>query len=599
MAVSSNSESAFNKSLKVSSENDSVKIDQFPSNSIEQDTSASFKDAILQIDSLIRLGHLDEVNDKLEILESNELIQIDSAKLGVFYSKNGLYHMLNQQLDDALANYYQSVTYLKDIHPEFPIVLSNIGIILSNLKQHTKAKSYYLRAYHTFEAQENEGNAKLITMLNLGGALLDSDDDSLAHEFLKNALILSEKLNNKIIESAIYTNLSQYFLKKNNWEFAISHAKKSINIREDLKMPPSVITLNNMGYALAQSGEYETALHYYLKAIPLANLWEQKQLLLNIKKTHQDLGNLEEAIKYYEKYVQVKDSIAGMDFEAKISEISAKYESAQKEQKIVILEAENKAQRDKNKWQWYLIISAFIIFLMSVGITYMRFKNYKVKKTLNETLLKRQLLLNQLNPHFIFNALQSVQNYLYKNQVEVSMRYLGNFSRLIRLILENSEEEMITMEDEIHMIDHYLQLQQLNAIPKFQYKITYDEALEAEIIKIPSMMLQPFVENAVLHGVSKLKDGFIHIHFNKVKTGLEVSIKDNGKGIGQKINMGSRNLHKSMGTSIIQKRIEEYNKTHKRKIVMDLNANKHGSSSSGVHVRFVFPIDIESNDYRD
>lgn len=563
------------------------------SNNHEQEPNKDdFLKSLAEIDSLISSGDFIQVGVKLKSLENLVFTKGDSIQISTYYSKSGLHKMLLKLYDEALEEYYHSLFYLKEsnYNLELPQILSNMGTIYSYLGEHSQAKEFYLKALKSCEEQGLENNIKLTALLNLGGAYMDSGETETAYKLLEEGLILARKIENSQIEAIIYTNISQYFIKTEDWDAAILNGQKSLLIRNDLNMPLSVITLNNIGYANAQLGNTEKAIIHYLEALPWATIRERKQLFLNLKNAYQQVGDLAEALNFYERYEQVKDSIAIQNYEEKIAKISATYQAAEKEQKINMLEVDNQLQKNRNRLQLFLMIGSIIIILLAAGMVYMRFKNYRVKSILEKTLLKRQLLLIQLNPHFIFNALQSVQNFLYKNQPEISMQYLGNFSKLIRLVLQNSDQDLITLEDEIQLLDNYLQLQQLNTHFRFNFRICYDKTLELAHISIPAMMLQPFVENAIVHGVSSVKDGEIEIEFNELDNYLIARIRDNGKGFEISNNQGSNMLHKSMGIGIINKRIEEYNRGHRKKILMSTKHGNGDKENPGFEVKFKFPL---------
>ncbi|RYE53278.1 MAG: hypothetical protein EOP48_14750, partial [Sphingobacteriales bacterium] len=132
----------------------------------------------------------------------------------------------------------------------------------------------------------------------------------------------------------------------------------------------------------------------------------------------------------------------------------------------------------------------------------------------------------QLNPHFLFNALAGIQNLMNKNDMDTANRYLGKFARLTRNVLDN--QEMVTIKDEVALLEDYLQMEQLRF--GFKYAITTEKGLDINNIEIPSMLLQPLVENSVKHGFDGKADGNILVKFNFVETDLILSVADNGKG---------------------------------------------------------------------
>ncbi len=178
-----------------------------------------------------------------------------------------------------------------------------------------------------------------------------------------------------------------------------------------------------------------------------------------------------------------------------------------------------------------LQISALFIILTTIIIFYIRRKNKRklVIANLKAEIAKSELsgVRARLNPHFVYNALSGVQNLINKNEVENANEYLSKFARLTRSTL--SEQALISLKDERVLLDDYLSMEQLRF--KFSYEILLSESTNFEHIEIPAMLLQPFVENAVKHGVSNLKDeGKISVQFTKENKNLVLIITDNGKG---------------------------------------------------------------------
>ena len=206
---------------------------------------------------------------------------------------------------------------------------------------------------------------------------------------------------------------------------------------------------------------------------------------------------------------------------------------------------------------WFLTICVITICSSAYFYYHARLKNFK--KTSAQAAKMKDLelaaLRAQMNPHFIFNSLGSVQQYIAQNKPEEANRYLSRFAKLIRLALHSSVEGKHSLSDEINMLDHYLALEQMRFKGRFNYTITSDPDMDQDAISIPPMLVQPFVENAVLHGVKhKESEGRIEVNFSIQDDTLEVSVKDNGKGMKTQ-NNGEAKEHKSVGTSLTNKRL--------------------------------------------
>ena len=202
----------------------------------------------------------------------------------------------------------------------------------------------------------------------------------------------------------------------------------------------------------------------------------------------------------------------------------------------------------------------------------------EIEKELKETLVKSETLkkesfkfqlksiANQMNPHFMFNTLNAVKYFILQNDIETSDKYLGKFSKLMRLTLYNSLQNAVPIEDEIEALSLYLDLEKLRSREKFNYSIKIDEALDTKYHRIPSMLIQPFIENSLLHGIyNKKGKGEIKLELKKKKNIIHCIIEDNGIGITKAGELKKKKLktHVSVGTSLIQQRLKLISELYK------------------------------------
>ncbi|MEO1254065.1 MAG: histidine kinase, partial [Bacteroidota bacterium] len=144
----------------------------------------------------------------------------------------------------------------------------------------------------------------------------------------------------------------------------------------------------------------------------------------------------------------------------------------------------------------------------------------------------QQLLRAQMNPHFVFNGLNAIQDFVLSNESKEAAKWLAKFASLMRQILNQSTFKKIMLSEEISLLTSYLEIQQLRFNDAFDFKIEVDENIDIETIKMPPMLIQPLVENAIEHGVSDMKkDGYIYIKITYSESKLNVSVTDNGKGV--------------------------------------------------------------------
>lgn len=188
--------------------------------------------------------------------------------------------------------------------------------------------------------------------------------------------------------------------------------------------------------------------------------------------------------------------------------------------------------------------------------------------------LKLRSIRSQLNPHFMFNALTSIQNLMNKNDTEAANRYLSMFADLTRKVLNTTEQELISIEDELKILEDYLQMEQLRF--GFQYQINVDEGINIANTDIPAMLLQPFVENAIKHGVAALQhNGIIKVLIDKQKNDLILSVTDNGQGFNKKPDQSNKT---SFGLKLSEERIALLNQMYKdQPVTLNIDSKSSGT----------------------
>ncbi len=253
------------------------------------------------------------------------------------------------------------------------------------------------------------------------------------------------------------------------------------------------------------------------------------------------------------------------------------------------------------KWWFYLIIIGLIAGL---AVVYFNLKLQSLKKKQEEELQKEliskklvfsqlEALRSQMNPHFIFNALNSIQEYIVFNNKELASSYLVKFSRLIRIYLEHSQQNEIVLKEEISALKIYLELEKIRFEDVLDYELNIDKNLSLEQIKIPSLFIQPYVENAIKHGLlHKLEDRNLKVSFEEEKSNnyLVCIIEDNGIGrqASAEINKYKTNQHQSFATSANEKRLELINLDRVQKIVVeivDLFSNENEAKGTKVIIK--------------
>lgn len=242
-----------------------------------------------------------------------------------------------------------------------------------------------------------------------------------------------------------------------------------------------------------------------------------------------------------------------------------------------------------------VMVSALVLLLLLVLVMVWRARQ-KDKRRIIE--LEQRLLLSQMNPHFVFNSLTAIQSYIFRSDPYMAGKYLASFAKLVRLILENSCEHTITIAKEKETIEHYLDLQLLRFSGKFDYTIEVCPEIEPEHHLIPPMLAQPFIENAIEHGIIHLSSqGQIAIRYKLQNNKVVLEVEDNGIGIKKSVQRSKTNRikHQSMATRITRERLKSLGKIYGNHL--DLKIIDLGDifipDSQGTLIRFVIPMIIK------
>ena len=236
----------------------------------------------------------------------------------------------------------------------------------------------------------------------------------------------------------------------------------------------------------------------------------------------------------------------------------------------------------------YFIYGCIITFLLALGIFYLYRRQVKAKQKQEQTRrqiseLELRAIRSQMNPHFIFNALSSIQNLINRSANQEAGEYLVNFSRLLRKVLSTSEKKLVPLSDEIEQIQLYLKLEQLRF--PFSYSLTVDKGIEPEVIEIPGMLIQPFVENAVKHGIGPRGAGEINIRLSLQNQLLVIDITDDGPGIK------AADRDNGFGLRATSSQFEILKTVYNTEIDIQIeNRQDEDPATTGCHVRLSIPL---------
>lgn len=439
---------------------------------------------------------------------------------------------------------------------------------------------YYFRRSLGYSQAINDRRQMALALTNLASVQLDRDQYDKAIKNANRSLQLLSSLNDMNGMGATHNILGMVYKEQEQYNQASINFNQALVYYESTSNKEEIAGVyHNVGTVFKEQKRYQNALNYLNRSIVIREQYGAKNQIYQtfrvIADVYKELNNSPKAVEYMEKYLNYIDSNTTIQAATKIAEMSEMYRSDERERLINDQADSIQRQRQeremtaarletsqlRNNFQMYIIIAIIIIMLMAGLILFYRWNQTKIKQQQREAEMSQTLLRTQMNPHFVFNAMSVIQSYIYDNDTENSSKFLVNFSRLMRLILENSPKEQIPMSTEIEILSKYLSMQKLRFQERFDYQILADEELLREGAQIPPMITQPFIENAIEHGqLHTIEGGFIRISFNKEGSMLHILIEDNG--IGRKASKAKKksSAHKSMAMEITAERIDNLNK---------------------------------------
>ncbi len=565
-------------------------------------------------------------------LGNEEMIIVSLFEHGYHLFRNGehdkAFKKLQQSHDKSFQLNYEKYLYLSKIY------LGSIYIFKSN---YNLATDYSLQCLEYFERQKDY-KAIAGMYLNLTYIQVEQKDLKKVEEYanLSYEYAILAKCDEYISKSLL--NIGEmYFLKSEYYE-SINHYRQSLNIAEKINYNDFKVTIFlNIGAAYTELNQLDSALIYAEKVVNYKNyndasifilpkgcllLSEIYELKKDYKRAknyaykalkHSDSaqvyqfsamaydylsriyaksGDYKTAFKYKEIYTKIHDSIFTEEKYKIQNDLEAVYENSKKQKTIDELSKENEIRELKNQRTVFIVYLLIFFILIAILTAILLFRQNKNKAKHESIELEQKLLRTQMNPHFIFNSISSIQDFILNNNPIEASSYLSDFAKLMRSILTNSSDNFIPLTNEVETVEHYLKLQHLRMSDKFDYKIIVSELIDKEGYKVPPMLMQPFIENSIIHGIMKKDDGkgLITVSYSLKSNYLVLETQDNGIGRHRSKEHNSSN-HQSKAVDITIQRINLLSKKYKQNITFEIiDLKDTDNNPSGTLVRFMLPI---------
>ena len=484
-------------------------------------------------------------------------------------------------------------SYANDLNDRGKKISSNIqrGNLYLNTNENVKVKTSFQKSL--LEAIIEKDSINICkAKIGLGKLAEKQMDYVIAKKYYTSSQVIAEKIENDELANESFKLLSDLAEKQNLSSEKIGYQQQALNYNT---------SRSNTNYAIQNSSELANSyLELGKKRDALKVLETNNKLLFKEKNTvekreyvktltnvYEQQGKKEEAKKVKKEYDNLVDSYKKSEEEKKLAIHSKNELLSITQNKILLLEKDRELsektiellkqeQESKNetikkqKTITYILLSGLLIILIMAFFIYRSSK----QKQISNQLLTLKSLRNQMNPHFIFNSLNSVNSFIAKKDEKSANKYLSEFSKLMREVLEYSQEDFIPLAKEIEILKLYLNLEHYRFKNDFDFTFTVANNIKVDDYQIPPMLLQPFIENAIWHGLRYKKEkGELNIGFNPKQNYVEIVISDNG--IGREQSKLSKTLNqkkmKSTGIKNVKSRLEIIKSVFKKDLEISIN----------------------------
>jgi tetratricopeptide (TPR) repeat protein len=498
----------------------------------------------------------------------------DTMGMIVNYDNLGLANMRIDNYRQALEWFQKEVVLAEKI--------SERGLVYDNGDFETLINLgwYYARVAETYDH-----------LLQLDSAIYFSEKALMAyHQSSKHRDIGYVEYNDVPMQ---LTKTASLLIQKGNYQAALDLLEKAYTMapRQEKWLQFQYYFYLSKGMALKGQKQYRAAESNYEMAERLALELDESSKLITLYEEWMQLATIQkkykEVIKYQKLYTEHQEAIYEFEKQNTVLRYEIKYETEQVKQENIVLAKERDIQQLKAERNQQLVYGAGVFLVFIVIIFILLILQFRTKAIFLTQKLKYQLLRNQMNPHFIFNSLTAIQSFVYKKNPIEAGEYIASFAELMRAILDNSEEEYISLNKEIEWLENYLKLQLLRFGNQFDYTLRLDPQIDLEDTMIPPMLTQPFIENALEHGLKDIDyKGHLDINIKVHNKSLEIDVLDNGIGLEESKKNNQDKKHKSRATQITQERLMFLNKKQSKNINLSIQPNK----GKGTKISFTIPF---------
>jgi tetratricopeptide (TPR) repeat protein len=460
----------------------------------------------------------------------------------------------------------------------------NIGNIYFEIEDISKAKDYYQQA-HEYLLSLGDQNAMAECIGSLANIALKEGAFQQALEQFKQVENLATKTGNQLILANAYNGSGNASMELEAYPEAIASFEKAYALNEKIgnRFANATVAQSLSELYLHVSNRQETvlsgnetlskAVRYAREALSISEESAAKprveKTMLHLIKVLKIKGEWQHAFEYQERLSGLRDELLNAQKHEQLAEMESKYQLESKTRRIEALQASQRIQELEIAEQRNRVRAQRLLILIIVGsftaagvgvFLFWKWKTTQQQNLENKLIIQnlqteQKLFRSQMNPHFIYNSLNSIQAFISSNDAYQAETYLARFAKLMRGILENSRQDRISFEREIAVVEAYLDLEKLRFSNRFDYSIELSDDFDESEISLPPMLIQPFLENAILHGFKGVTHGLLKLSFEDTGDLLICEIDDNGVGRSETRKPAGSTGKQSLATSITHERL--------------------------------------------
>lgn len=570
-------------------------ISYFEGASYALNALGAIKRNISNYDASIKLHQ--EAKAYAEKSKSNEFKIISLNMIGVAYRRMDVVKPALDYHTEALKIAYSVINPSETITYNIAVSQNSIGNIYLALKQYDLAIIQFNKSLEI----EKEADNKLglaINYHNIGYAEEAKGNLSTALSNYETSLGFNNDIDSEIGRVICYNSIGGIYLKQEKYEEAepiIKEAlEKALDLDDQFYITSSYLNLGQLELELNQLHSAEKNLK---KALNIAHSYSLKSSIVESSKLlsiiNQRNKKFKAALEYYQEAVEIENTILTEKNLQYVNDITIEYENENKNNQIKVLALENETvrlrlERNKN----ILLYTSLLLAVLGTALFIMN-RTKALKRDKHILTLEQDMLRSQMNPHFIFNSLNSIKLYIINNDKTNAVYYLNKFSKLIRKILMASKEKETSLNDELETMKLYMNIENIRFSNEIDFNVNVDPSINTEVTKIPSMVLQPFLENSLWHGLSsKAENKKIDLNVSKkLSNYITVEIIDNGIGriASRKINDQKKLKRNSVGIDITKARLANFSESFTNSYSLEIEDLYENEKPSGTKITLQIP----------